>query len=65
MSGADLIVQQPWVIRAGWTLLHFLWQGSATAILLDGPRRLRTVATCIPTGAVRLRCMPTARRRVV
>jgi len=40
MSGADLIVQQPWVIRAGWTLLHFLWQGSATAILLAAARGL-------------------------
>jgi hypothetical protein len=40
MSAVDLMFQQPWVTRAGWTLVHFLWQGSVIAILLaaDGTR---------------------------
>jgi hypothetical protein len=24
---------QPWVPRLGWTLLHFLWQGTAIAVV--------------------------------
>ncbi len=30
----------PWVIRLGWTLLHFLWQGTAIAILYAATRFL-------------------------
>jgi uncharacterized protein (TIGR03435 family) len=30
MSG---LLNQPWMARAGWTLLHFLWQGSLIALL--------------------------------
>ena len=40
MSGIETILQQPWVTRAGWTLVHFLWQGSAIAILLAVVREL-------------------------
>jgi len=40
MSGVETILQQPWVTRAGWTLVHFLWQGSAIAILLAVVREL-------------------------
>jgi hypothetical protein len=38
MSGIEILFQQPWVTRAGWTLVHFLWQGSAIAILLAAVR---------------------------
>jgi beta-lactamase regulating signal transducer with metallopeptidase domain/protocatechuate 3,4-dioxygenase beta subunit len=34
MNETDLFLRQPWVARAGWTLVHFLWQGSAIAIAL-------------------------------
>jgi beta-lactamase regulating signal transducer with metallopeptidase domain/protocatechuate 3,4-dioxygenase beta subunit len=40
MSGAEWLFQQPWMTRAGWTLVHFLWQGSAIAILLAAVRAL-------------------------
>lgn len=40
MSAAGLLFQQPWVTRAGWTLVHFLWQGSVVAILLAAVRTL-------------------------
>ena len=32
MNTADLVFQQPWIARAGWTLVHFLWQGSVIVI---------------------------------
>jgi VWFA-related protein len=34
MNAVAVLLRQPWVTRAGWTLLHFLWQGSAIAIFL-------------------------------
>ena len=40
MSAVDLKFQQPWVTRAGWTLVHFLWQGSVIAILLAAVRAI-------------------------
>jgi len=40
MSGADLWLREPWMTRAGWTLVHFLWQGSVIAILLAVVRAL-------------------------
>ena len=33
---------QPWVDRLGWTLLHFLWQGTLIAAVYAAARRLRT-----------------------
>ena len=33
MNLANLL-REPWVTRAGWTLVHFLWQGSMVAVLL-------------------------------
>jgi len=32
--------REPWVTRAGWTLVHFLWQGSIVAVLLAAVRAL-------------------------
>jgi beta-lactamase regulating signal transducer with metallopeptidase domain/protocatechuate 3,4-dioxygenase beta subunit len=34
MTSLESLLSQPPVIRAGWTLVHFLWQGSAMAIVL-------------------------------
>ena len=25
------VLSQPWVVRLGWTILHFLWQGALVA----------------------------------
>jgi beta-lactamase regulating signal transducer with metallopeptidase domain/protocatechuate 3,4-dioxygenase beta subunit len=38
MSALESLLQQPPVIRAGWTLIHFLWQGSVIAIFLAAVR---------------------------
>ena len=34
------LASSPWSERLGWTLLHFLWQGTALAVLLAGGLRL-------------------------
>ena len=36
MNTAQLFFTQPWIARAGWTLLQFLWQGALIAALLAG-----------------------------
>ena len=36
----DLSTLQPLIERTGWTLLHFLWQGTLVALLLAGALRL-------------------------
>jgi VWFA-related protein len=33
MNEIQTLTSQPWVGRLGWTLLHFLWQGTAIAVL--------------------------------
>jgi VWFA-related protein len=33
MNGIQMLASQPWIGRLGWTLLHFLWQGTAIAVL--------------------------------
>ncbi len=33
MNSLNDLLQQPLVLRLGWTLIHFLWQGSAIALL--------------------------------
>jgi beta-lactamase regulating signal transducer with metallopeptidase domain/protocatechuate 3,4-dioxygenase beta subunit len=30
----ESLLDQPWMLRAGWTLVHFLWQGSVIAAVL-------------------------------
>jgi uncharacterized protein (TIGR03435 family) len=35
----QLLASQPWVERLGWTLLHFLWQGTLVAALYAVARR--------------------------
>jgi uncharacterized protein (TIGR03435 family) len=39
MSVMQVLSSQPWVERLGWTLLHFLWQGLAIAVLYAAVRR--------------------------
>ncbi len=34
----NLVLTQPWVVRLGWTLLHFLWQGTLIAIVFAAAR---------------------------
>jgi beta-lactamase regulating signal transducer with metallopeptidase domain len=55
------IVSQPWVQRLGWTLVHFLWQGTAIAILYAALRELlgrslsahgRYVLACLALAAM-------------
>ena len=38
MSALESLLEQPPVIRAGWTLVHFLWQGSVIAVILAAVR---------------------------
>lgn len=38
MSILESLIEQPLMIRAGWTLIHFLWQGSVIAIVLAAAR---------------------------
>jgi len=40
MNAFQALTSQPWVIRLGWTLLHFLWQGTAIALLYAAVRFL-------------------------
>jgi len=39
MNLLHLLASQPWVERLGWTLVHFLWQGLAIAVLYAAARR--------------------------
>jgi VWFA-related protein len=40
MNAIQTLTSAPWIIRLGWTLLHFLWQGTAIAILYAAIRFL-------------------------
>src|SRR5580698_3051370 len=33
MNEIQILTSHPWIGRLGWTLLHFLWQGTAIAVL--------------------------------
>lgn len=59
MSTIELVLNQPWVARLGWTLVHFLWQGTVIAVLLAAARALvgrwltdhgRYVLACVALG---------------
>ena len=39
MNAIEILSLQPWVERLGWTLVHFLWQGLAIAVLYAAARR--------------------------
>ncbi len=40
MNAVQMLSSQPWVERLGWTLVHFLWQGFAIAVLYAAARRI-------------------------
>ena len=40
MNTIQTLTSAPWIVRLGWTLLHFLWQGTAIAILYAAIRFL-------------------------
>jgi beta-lactamase regulating signal transducer with metallopeptidase domain len=59
MNAIELVWKQPWVARAGWTLVHFLWQGTLIAALLAAVRgaagrrltpRTRYAMACLALG---------------
>lgn len=63
MSAIELVLKQPWVARAGWTLVHFLWQGTLIAVLLAAVRgaagrrlgpRARYAMACLALGLMAL-----------
>ena len=45
MNSIQTLLSQPWVERLGMTLLHFLWQGFAIAILYAIARRIDGLAS--------------------
>jgi VWFA-related protein len=40
MNAIQAFTSAPWIVRLGWTLLHFLWQGTAIAIVYAAIRFL-------------------------
>jgi uncharacterized protein (TIGR03435 family) len=40
MNAIQLLSDQPWVERLGWTLLHFLWQGILVALVYAAARKM-------------------------
>jgi len=63
MTAIELFLNQPWVARVGWTLVHFLWQGTLLAVLLAAARglagrwltpRARYALACCTLGAMTL-----------
>jgi uncharacterized protein (TIGR03435 family) len=40
MTAIHLLAEQPWVERLGWTLVHFLWQGTLIATLYAALRSM-------------------------
>jgi len=63
MNAIEVALGQPWVARAGWALVHFLWQGTLIAALLAGLRgaagrrvgpRARYLAACLALAAMTL-----------
>jgi beta-lactamase regulating signal transducer with metallopeptidase domain len=44
MNALTILFAQPWAERLGWTLLHFLWQGTAIAVIFAAARSLMRTA---------------------
>ena len=40
MNAIQMLSSEPWVERLGWTLVHFLWQGLAIALLYAAADRV-------------------------
>ena len=54
MNVMQLLSSQPWVERLGWTLVHFLWQGTLIAALYAAARRAARAAA--PNARYLLAC---------
>jgi beta-lactamase regulating signal transducer with metallopeptidase domain len=58
MNALILLLAKPWAEQLGWTLLHFLWQGTAIAILFAAARphmngaRPRYLLGCVALAAM-------------
>ncbi|HWD00298.1 MAG TPA: M56 family metallopeptidase [Candidatus Sulfopaludibacter sp.] len=61
MNSVQLFFHEPWVARLGWTLLHFLWQGTLIAAILSvtrglpgrrPPAQFQYAAACIALAAM-------------
>ena len=61
MNAMRILASQPWVEPFGWTLVHFLWQGLAIAVLYAAIRRglprassphVRYLLACAALGAM-------------
>ena len=58
MNALTIVFAQPWAERLGWTLLHFLWQGTAMAVVaaairvLLGSAHSRHILACLTLAAM-------------
>ena len=55
MNAVQMLSSAAWVERLGWTLVHFLWQGLAIALLYAAARRIM-VRRSSPNGRYLLAC---------
>ena len=55
MNAVQMLSSTAWVERLGWTLVHFLWQGLAIALLYAAARRIMARGSS-PNGRYLLAC---------
>ncbi len=55
MNAIQMLSSEVWVERLGWTLVHFLWQGLAIALLYAAADRVMA-HKCSPNGRYLLAC---------
>ena len=55
MNAMQMLSSEAWVERLGWTLVHFLWQGLAIALLYAAARRVMARRSS-PNGRYLLAC---------
>ena len=60
MNRYEFVSSQPWVTRLGWTLIHFLWQGTLIAAMYSLARRSRTVQSRYVLACIALAAMVAA-----
>ena len=59
MNALESLMSHPAVMRTGWVLVHFLWQGAAVAALLA----VALLLLCRDNGSTRRNGEKTRRRR--
>ena len=59
MNAMQMLSSEAWVERLGWTLVHFLWQGLAIALLYAAARRMMARRSS-PNGRYLLACVALA-----